>query len=90
MVLFAVVRSYIVGSGATVSGLPRDRRLFCCKISGDKPGDSRTGFAVVRSYIVRGQVLQRLVQSWAIYIVGSGLIVGGLPGNRHYYFGISG
>ena len=84
-----MVRSYIVGSGATVSGLFRDRR-FVCKISGDKPGDRRTGFAVVRSYIVRGQVLQRLVQSWAVYIVGSGLIVGGLPGNRQPYLVISG
>ena len=59
-------------------------------MSGDKPVDSRTGFAVVRSYIVRVQVLQRVVQSWAVYILGSGLIVGGLPGNRHCCFVISG
>ena len=63
---------------------------FFCYISGDKPGDSRTGFAVVRSYIVRGQVLQRLVQSWAVYIVGSGFTVSGLPVNRQPYFVISG
>ena len=89
MVLFAVVRSHSVGSNATVSGLSRDR-LFFCYISVDKPGDRRTGFAVVRSYIVRVQLVQRLVQSWAVYILGSGLIVGGLPRNRQLCFVISG
>ena len=58
--------------------------------AGDRLGDSRTGFAVVRSYVVRGPVLQRLVQSWAVYTVGSGLTVGGLPSNRQPYFVISG
>ena len=60
------------------------------RYAGDRPGDRRTGFAVVRSYVVRGPVLQRLLQSWAVYTVGSGLIVGGLLGNRQPYFVISG
>ena len=72
------------------SCLSRDRRLFVKRYAGDRPGDSRTGFAVVRSYVVRGPVLQRLVQSWAVYTVGSGLIAGGLPSNRQPYFVISG
>ena len=83
-------------SGPTLCG-PVPQGVACRGIVGilliyarNRLGYRRTGFAVVRSYVVRGPVLQRLVQSWAVYTVGSGLIVGGLPSNRQPYFVISG